>query len=37
MSPISEIPPGDSFHNYKVNDCPNPEIHGNPFRYCACG
>jgi hypothetical protein len=18
-------------------DCPNPESHGNPFRYCACG
>lgn len=19
------------------HDCPNPEYHGNPFRYCACG
>lgn len=18
-------------------DCPNPEIHGNPMRYCSCG
>lgn len=18
-------------------DCPNPESHGNPFRYCQCG
>ena len=18
-------------------DCPNPETHGNPFRYCPCG
>lgn len=21
----------------RIADCPNPEVHGNPFRYCACG
>jgi hypothetical protein len=20
-----------------IASCPNPETHGNPFRYCACG
>jgi hypothetical protein len=19
------------------HDCPNPEFHGNPYRYCSCG
>lgn len=20
-----------------MTECPNPEFHGNPFRYCSCG
>jgi hypothetical protein len=40
---MTDLPKGDSFHNYEVpteqewlgNGCES--THGNPFRYCVCG
>lgn len=40
-------PNGAAFHRFvpfhdgaaspSTEECPSPESHGNPFRYCACG
>lgn len=29
--------PNAALDGHSESDCPNPEYHGNPFRYCSCG
>jgi hypothetical protein len=31
------VPYHDGAETPGVADCPNPEAHGSPFRYCSCG
>ncbi|MEU4169428.1 hypothetical protein AB0F46_21455 [Streptomyces sp. NPDC026665] len=31
------VPLHDGGATPSTEDCPNPESHGHPFRYCACG
>lgn len=31
------VPYHDGGETPGAADCPSPEAHGNPFRYCACG